>query len=296
MKRFNIAYIVPDRNGPPSLMHGLYGYREVIDALQWGLTDIGCDTTVRENGFIAERTNIVLGAQMLTDSELQRLPRETIIYNFEQIGRLQPDSLKPEIRTVVDRFRIWDYSAANLETWKTLGAASSAVHVAVGWAPILRRIDKPSTQDIDVLIYALPAQLRLDVFNELCHRGLRCVFVCGMYGAERDALIRRSKLVLNINSYQSRIFEIVRVSYLLANAKAVIADFQADTVLEPGIEGAVVFSAPEQIVATCMRLAADDDARGQQEETGCTIFERRHISPILREALERTESLTHGVG
>lgn len=291
MSRFNIAHIVPDRRGP-SMMHGLYGYREVIDTLQWGLTDLGHEATVHENKFIAERTNIVLGAQMLSSSELQRLPPETIIYNFEQIGRLSPEDLKPEIRTVVERFRIWEYSKANLETWAALGAQKSVVHVPVGWAPILRRIEKPAVQDIDVLIYGLPSQLRLQTFDDLCHHGLKCVFLCGMYGAERDELIKRSKLVLNLNMYQSRIFEIVRVSYLLANSKAVVADFQADTVVEPGMEGAVIFSAPEQMVATCTRLLENDRARTELEETGRRVFEQRHISPILIEALDRTMLLT----
>lgn len=291
MSRFNIAHIVPNRSGP-SLMHGLYGYCEVIDTLQWGLADIGHDATVHENKFVAERTNIVLGAQMLSNSELQRLPLETIIYNFEQIGRLRPEDLKPEIRTVVERFRIWEYSEANLETWAALGAEKSVVHVPVGWAPILRRIEKPAVQDIDVLIYGLSSQLRLQTFDDLCHHGLRCVFLCGMYGAERDELIKRSKLVLNLNMYRSRIFEIVRVSYLLANSKAVVADFQADTIVEPNMEGAVIFSAPDQMVATCMRLLADDSAREDLEDTGRRIFEERHISPILIGALKQTEALS----
>lgn len=293
MTRFNIAHIVPDRRGP-SLMHGLHGYREIIDTLQWGLNDIGHDTAVHENSFIAERTNIVLGAQMLSNSELQRLPPETIIYNFEQIGRTRPEDLKPEIKTVVQRFRIWEYSEANLDTWATLGARNSVVHVPVGWAPILRRIEKPLTQDIDVLIYGLPSQLRLEVFNDLCHHGLKCVFLCGMYGADRDELIKKSKLVLNINMYRSRIFEIVRVSYLLANSKAVVADLQADTIVEASIEGAVIFSVPDQLVPTCKRLLEDDSARQELEETGRKIFEQRHISPILVAALKHTEGLTSG--
>lgn len=290
MTRFNIAHIVPDRRGP-SLLHGLYGYREVIDTVQWGLNDIGCATTVSENGFVADRTNIVLGAQMLSNAELERLPSETIIYNFEQIGRLKPEDLKPEIRTVVQRFRIWEYSEANMETWAALGAVNAVVHVAVGWAPILRRIEKPASQDIDVLIYGLPSQLRLETFNDLCHHGLRCVFLCGMYGAARDELIGRSKLVLNLNMYRSRIFEIVRVSYLLANSKAVVADLQPDSLVEPDMKRAVMFTAPDQMVATCMRLLEDEKARQALEETGRTIIEKRHISPILSAALAKTEGL-----
>ena len=286
-QRFNITHIVPDPS-TRSMMHGLYGYREVIETLQWGLTHIGHDVKVSENAFAADRINIILGAQMLSDAKLRQLPQETIIYNFEQIGRLKPEEMKPEIKTVAERFRIWEYSEANFDTWKALGAANPIVHVAVGWAPILRRIEKPSTQDIDILLYGLPGQLRLEIFHDLCHHGLKCVFLCGMYGSARDQLIGRSKLVLNINSYQSRIFEIVRVSYLLANSKAVVADLQADTFVEPGLSGAIAFSAPDQMLATCTRLLETDAARQRLEEHGRRIIEQRHIVPILTKAIEES--------
>lgn len=285
--KFNIAHIVPVA-GTRSIMHGLYGYREVIESIRWGFADIGCDVTLSENGFAGGRINIVLGAQMLGDAELHRLPPETIIYNFEQIGGVRLDALKPEIRTVADRFRIWDYSQANLTTWREIGTSSEVVSVPVGWAPVLNRIPRTEPQDIDVLFYGLPAPLRLEVFNELCRRGLKCVFVSGLYGKPRDELIARSKLVLNINQYQSRIFEIVRVSYLLANAKAVVADRQDGTYVEPLLENAVAFCTPSQMLAECERLLDDEPARRGLEARGRAAIEQRPISPILAAALERS--------
>jgi len=286
-QRFNITHLVPGP-GTRSIMHGLYGYREVIETLHWGLADIGHDVKVSENALAADRTNIVFGAQMLSDDKLRQLPRETIIYNFEQIGQLKAEDLKPEILTVAERFRIWEYSDANIAAWKLLGATNPPVHVAVGWAPILRRIDKAPVQDIDVLFYGLPGELRLQTFYELCHQGLKCVFLCGMYGSARDELIGRSKLVLNINTYRSRIFEIVRVSYLLANAKAVVADLQAETFVEPGLADAIAFGAPDQLFAICARLLDSDAARANLEKAGQEAIEQRHISPILSKAIEQT--------
>ena len=83
--KLNISHIVPapaDR----SLMHGLYGYKEVIETIRWGLIDIGCDVTVSDNTVLTESVNIILGAQMLTEDDLRRLPADTIIYNFEQMA------------------------------------------------------------------------------------------------------------------------------------------------------------------------------------------------------------------
>src|SRR4030095_2246821 len=108
--KFNITHIVPDAN--TRFAHGLLGYTEVVESLLWGLRDIGYDATTTRNSVAADRINIVLGAQMLTDAQLQDLPESTIIYNFEQIARLSRSELKPQIATVAARFKVWDYSQA----------------------------------------------------------------------------------------------------------------------------------------------------------------------------------------
>jgi hypothetical protein len=64
----------------------------------------------------------------------------------------------------------------------------------------------------------------------------------GAYGAGRDALVARSKIVLSMHYYEPAAFEIVRVAYLLANAKAVVAEVNpgetVDADLLPGLEKA----------------------------------------------------------
>ena len=286
---FNITHIVADpaRN---RAMHGLHGYKEVIETIQWGLQDIGRDVTVSENSLDSNKTNIVVGAQMLSDTDLRNLPRDTIVYNFEQIAGAIVNELKPEIRTVAECFQLWDYSEANVPTWNKLGTSRKVVHVPVGWAPILNRIEKRTPQDIDVLFYGLPSQLRLQVFHDLCRRGIKSLFACGIYGESRDELIARSRLVLNVNLYdRSRIFEIVRVSYLLANSKAVLADRQPGTFVEPDIENAVSFANPQQIPEACIALLDNDQARVELERRGRGIIETRHISPILLAALQESD-------
>jgi hypothetical protein len=64
-------------------------------------------------------------------------------------------------------------------------------------------------------------------------------FLAGVYREERDRLIARAKVVLNMHYYDARVFEIVRVSYLLSNEKAVVAECGATTTIEPDIRDAV---------------------------------------------------------
>ncbi len=287
--KFNLVHIAPE--AASGLAHGLLGYREVVETMQWGFGVIGVDATMTMNRFVPDRTNIVLGSQVLGDSELRRLPADTIVYNFEQIARMPADRLKPQIQTVAQRFRVWDYSEGNIETWRAMGTRYPVTLVPVGWAPILDRIDSSVAQDIDVLIYGTPGQTRLEVFYDLCLRGLKCVFLCGLYGKERDEFIARSKLVLNVNLLESRVFEIVRVSYLLANAKAVVADSHPDMVVEPDMQCAVAFAEPRHFADRCQELLGDDAARRALELRGRDAIQRRPIAPILRAAIDRLPAL-----
>ena len=143
-----------------------------------------------------------------------------------------------------------------------------------------------------MLIYGSPGQDRLGAFHYLSQSGLTTVFVCGLYGKGRDDLIGRSKLVVNINLYdRSKIFEVVRVSYLLANRKAVVADIDADTLIDADMRSAIKVTVGPELVRDCQNLVADDAARAALEEAGFAAIEKRDIRTILQRALAATSRL-----
>lgn len=276
---FHLAHIVPSK-----IMHGLNGYKEVIDTVQWGLQQLGHSAAYGLNILSPTATNIVFGVQLLSMETIDKLPPETTVYNFEQGKGWNAEDLKPQIRVAAQRFRIWDYSAGNAIVWSKLGARNIRI-VPIGYAPILKRIQKPPIQDIDVLMYGSPGQDRLGAFHYLSYSGLTTMFVCGLYGKARDELIARSKVIVNINQYdRSKIFEIVRVSYLLANRKAVVADIDADTVIDEDVCTGIKTTTGPQLVKDCQSLVADDAARAALEETGFGVIEKRDIRKILERA------------
>jgi len=242
--------------------------------------------TYAENQMRAGVTNILMGAQMLEAEQLDTVPDGAVVYNLEQMTRIPLDDFKGPVRLVAKRFPIWDYSAANLEVWTALGARNPQ-HVKIGWAAPLERIAPAADQDIDVLIYGLPGAERVTLFQRLCNAGIHAVFVCGLYGASRDGLIARSKLVVNAGFYESRIFEVSRVSYLLCNAKAVVSQVHPDTFVEPDLREAVHFAAAETIVDDCLELLRDAAKRRALEERGRAIMRSRDMRDILRAALAR---------
>ena len=270
---------------PHPKMHGLYGHIEVIESIEWGLKELGHTVTSALNSFEAESTNIVFGAQVLPISFLEQLPKNTIIYNFEQMRGLSVEQIRPEVKYYADKFQIWEYSPCNLPIWESLGTKKIQL-VSVGYAPVLTRIPKPANQCIDVLIYGLTGSKRLDVFHRLSAAGLKVVFACGLYGTARDGLISESKIVLNINLYDySQIFEIVRVSYLLANKKAVVGILDPNTYIEPDLLDSVKIATLDNIADCCNGLLEDEQARSLLEQKGFNNFLKRDIKNILRTAL-----------
>ena len=280
MKSFHIAHVIPEPK-----MHGLNGYKEVIETVEWGLQQLGHSVTYAVNEFSSEATNIVFGAQVLPLDKLQSLPNDTVVYNFEQIRGIT--SLREEAKSYASRFQIWEYSQANMEAWSRLETRHPVKHVPVGYAPILTRIPKVESEDIDVLIYGLACPTRLNLFYGLSTRGVAVVFLSGIYGSARDELISRSKIVLNVNMYEhSEIFEIVRTSYLMANRKVVVSDRSPRSFIEPDIEHALKFAAFADVGSEVMRLLDDPTERERLGDLGYEAIRRRDVVEILRSALE----------
>ncbi len=279
--KFNLVHCIPNPR-----MHGLNGYKEVIDTISWGLEQLGHQVTYSVNKFCADSTNIVFGSQVMPMEALKTIPRDSIIYNFEQIRGLKPDKIRPQALYFAKNFEVWDYSAANLATWKSLGRTDTKI-VPVGYAPILNKIPKAQIQDIDVLLYGMSGPNRLDVFHTLSKAGLSAMFVSGLYGTARDDLIARSKIVLNINLYEfAKIFEVVRVSYLLANSKAVVSDLDPRTYVEDDIRSGLMFSSLKNIVASCHSLIENNARRLKLETAGFAAISKRDIQSILETALQ----------
>jgi hypothetical protein len=285
MTHFNIVHVAGDG------IRGTAAYQEVIDSIIWGLQQLEHNVTYSMNSCLPHATNILFGGHL--DPELLvESPGDSIYYNLEQIcGHPRYDRTNPKdtVRLIASKFQIWDYTGANLETWNALAPKHPVKLVPIGYAPSLTRIESAKHQDIDVLIYGSVGDKRLAAFSALgglVNGGTCTVFASGLYGPGRDSLIARSRIVLNINNIdRAKIFEIVRVSYLLANAKAVVSDIYPDSYIEEDIASGVVFAPPNKIAETCWHLLADEARRSRLERQAFACISRRDIRLFLSAAL-----------
>ena len=260
-------------------------FRELAETLQIGLQNLGHKAQIRENVCDFGATNLVLGAHLLSPDQMRALPPGSVIYNLEQLGGAQ---LKPDYYQLATQYQIWDYDLRNIEQWKAMFCAYPPVHVPIGYVAELTRIKAAPAQDIDILFYGSLNERRNRILNALKDAGFKIHAVFGIYGKERDQLIARSRLVLNIHFYESKVFEIVRVSYLLANAKAVVTECSPQTEMEAGLSDAVVAAPYDELVERCRALLQDEKERGALETRGFQWFSQRKEKDILSNALQQT--------
>jgi hypothetical protein len=264
---------------PEGYVHA-QAFQEVAETLMHALQRMGAPARIATNQVDSQAVNIVLGWHLLSEGALADLPSQTVLYNLEQLDE-RNRSMLSRLLVLGTRFEIWDYSRRNLEILHGAGFQGTLNHAPVGFVAELSRIPKDSEQDIDVLFYGSVNDRRAKILKELRSQGLRVEAVFGVYGAERDALIARSKVVLNMHYYDSSIFEIVRVSYLLANRKAVVAECHSGTDVDHELRKAVRAVPYGRLVEACLDLVRDEHARVDLEERGYRIFSALREEDIL---------------
>lgn len=266
---------------PPGYTHS-GAFAEVALGLQGGLRELGIEAPVVTARERVNGRTIVLGANLLPGMPGVRPPGKSILFNLEQIT---PGSewLTDGYLRLLRRHRVWDYSRYNIAQLAGLGIRD-AVYCPIGFSERLCRIEPAVEKDIDVLFYGSVNERRLHVLEELVKTGLRVESLFGVYGAARDAVIARSRIVLNVHYYPSKIFEIVRISYLLANRVCVVSELSpADSALE-AVQDGIVQAPREQLAATCRALIETGDWQDIAQR-GYAVFAGQRQSEHLRNAL-----------
>lgn len=268
---------------PQGYLHS-EAFAELADTLRYGLEALGMTVERVENQFSPTAVNLVLGWHLLREAQEQELPPQCILYNLEQMDDRNRE-LRDRLIRLSSQCEIWDYSRRNIELLHAAGFPASIQLVPIGSMPGLSRIESALDQDIDVLFYGSINGRRNRAIEALRGAGLRVHVAFGVYGKDRDALISRSKVVLNLHYYETSIFEMVRVSYLWSNRKAVVAERHQATEVEAGLEGAARFVPYGQLVAACQDLVADTAARKALEVRAYEIMSARDEAEILNRVL-----------
>ena len=215
------------------------------------------------------------------------LSPDAIVFNTEQVNvksanRTSWFDAAPERWA---RHLFLDYSATNVAALRSRGI--TVAHCPLGYTPRMERHWPNVPQDIDVLWYGSNTHWRQPILETLARAPLRFCTVNGVYGVERDRLIARSKVVLNLHAWAERpIFEVFRASHVWSNRKCLVSeDGSIDPELEALARRASAVVPRDQIVEACLELVDDHKKRRAVEERGYAAWRETSMAASLERAL-----------
>ncbi len=258
-------------------------WREAVEALHFGLAEIGLKAPILENGFLPVHTPIIFGAHHLAEHVADRLPPDAILYNFEQLVPGYPWHTHRYL-SLLRRFRVWDFHLRNVRFLREEGISRTARFVPIGYVPQLSRIAS-AHEDVDVLFFGLPSERRQSILKEASNRKLKVVALRGVFGGERDQWIGRAKVVLNLHLAAGGMFESLRVLYLMANRKAVVTEADDPAEIDPGLRRGLCVRRYDRLVEACIELVEDDRKRLALANAGfqAVTVPNLRMSAFLRE-------------
>lgn len=150
-----------------------------------------------------------------------QVPKDAVVFNLENVGTQVP-------RTAFEGHEIWDFSERNVKAW----ARANVKHVPIGYHPSMERFQmRPwEERDIDVILVGSLNARREKVLRELVRAGLHVWVVPPgtKYGAERDEMLSRSKLALNVLYDGTYLYPVLRAAHLVANKVPMLSEYAID--------------------------------------------------------------------
>ncbi|MFQ5641251.1 MAG: hypothetical protein ACE5IR_25000 [bacterium] len=274
--KFNIVQAVPPKEDP-AFAH-TQCILEVAQVLQYGLEDLS-HQVIFGNDLQKDCLNIILGYHPLWGNPLPD-GYTCIVYQLEQLSEKrswQADFLK----TLRSASIVWDFSEQNVAFLRQNGIP--AVYKPIGFHPMMQRIQPNPVQDVDVLFYGSINERRGKILAELQKKfNTRILF--GVYGEERDQWISRSKMVLVVHYYDTKLFDEVRLTYLLNNRIFTVVE----NTPHKRYEDVIVYTDYENLVPTCERYLNDENARDAAAEQAFRTFSQYPESEFLQRALSES--------
>jgi hypothetical protein len=262
--KYNVCLI-----SPPNYIH-VQAFWELAELIHYSLLELGHESSLQFKKMEKDAINIVFGCHLLSTELIVKIPQSTIFINTEQIYS-NDNAWNKNIFEWAKHFEFWDYSEKNICKFHELGISNVKL-LKLGFQKELVRIKKASLQNIDILFYGFVNERRQKVLHQLESRGLKVKAVVGVYGNERDLLIARSKVVLNLHFYSSEIFEVVRVFYLLTNAITVVGEVNDTTSIDEMFKKAVHAVPFDGLSDACESLVKNESFRDRVAANGFSLI------------------------
>ena len=268
---FNICIIKPK-----NFVHYL-AFKEVAELLHFSLLKLKRKSYINFNNFDTnpQIKNIIFGAHLLTDDLINSVPNNSIIFNTEQIGSLNLNKkwINRIIKLTKRNIELWDYSDFNLQFMYNETKIKGKLF-EIGYQQELNRISLSKSPDVDVLFYGAINERRKYIIDKLVENKIKVKCLFGVYGENRDKWIANSKLVLNMHMYDSKVFEIIRVFYLMTNSVPVVSEYEKNTKINNNYLNGFKASSYDGLVKNIINLIENKIARRELGNKGSALIKK----------------------
>lgn len=170
---------------------------------------------------IADAVSALTAEPVVFQAHRYPAPRGSIVYHWENDPLQHRESL-------ANASRIWDFSRTNVERYPSRLRAK-VVHVPCGFHRSMGRFKPVETQTHDVVWIGCLNPRRQQVLDTLRARGLSVVEVpWSVYGSQRNAIVSRARVLLNMRYYEDGLFPVLRSAYAAANSIPCVAEISPE--------------------------------------------------------------------
>ena len=257
-------------------------FAEVGFLLKHSLVSCGISCDIAVNDLARDKINVILGWHLMPFKD-EHLSITYIPYQLEQLSPAAWSAFSEDAKKVLSHaFKVWDYSEENIRFLNELGI--NARHLPIGYHQSLEQVPRGRPKDIDVLFFGSIGERRQKVLNVLSQeKKIRLQALFGVYGRERDEYIARSKIVLNVHFYPTKIFEAVRISYLLNNRCFVVSE-ESDINPYQGVR--IPMFPYEQLADACRSFLDRENDFEREKNASYEAFKRKYpMVDLIRKML-----------
>jgi hypothetical protein len=128
-----------------------------------------------------------------------------------------------------DVIEVWDYSIANVSILKNYGIRARHVPMRLPIDTIVQYSNYRLSSEYDIVFCGELSEYRDIILRQLEERGKTVKRIDGIYTEERDRLIGKAKLLINIHYNENyRIFESIRCEPWIASGMKVLSETSMD--------------------------------------------------------------------
>ena len=221
-------------------------FKDIVNSLYHSLKNLSYNVSLTDK--IIENDNelyILVGVAEFCDN----IPSKYIVYQFEQTGVSYKNSkdiwfTDKYLKLLSNALYIWDYSNENIKYLNSEFKLYNTIYVPLRYSIVMDGAPKltDNNKDIDVLFMGSVNDRRKKILDNLSKKYVVHIASNNLWDRERDLLVSRSKIVLNIQFYDNGILELARISYLLSNCSFIISEKGREDKLISEMENFLVFS------------------------------------------------------